>query len=86
MKHASIRELFAYWNLRRGARRAPDRGDIDPAVIRSVRLPPADAHTPQANAIMSASYSEPSTIQSGLVETSHADSSLTVWEIGLYPS
>jgi len=36
MKHASIRELFAYWNLRRGARRAPDRGDIDPAVIRSV--------------------------------------------------
>ena len=35
---------------------------------------------------MSASYSVPSTIQSGLVETPHADSSLTVWEIGLYPS
>src|SRR3954454_9451040 len=36
MKHASIRELFAYWNLRRGARLAPDRSDIDPAVIRGV--------------------------------------------------
>ena len=56
-----------------------------PAGIRSVRFPLADAHTPKANAIMSASYSEPSTIQSGLVETPHADSSLGVWEIGLTP-
>jgi hypothetical protein len=36
MKHSSIRELFAYWNDRRGARLAPDRSDIDPADIRGV--------------------------------------------------
>jgi hypothetical protein len=36
MKHSSIRELFAYWNDRRGARLAPDRSDIDPAGIRGV--------------------------------------------------
>lgn len=36
MKHRSNRELFAYWNERRGARLAPERTDIDPAAIRHV--------------------------------------------------
>ena len=36
MRHQSIRELFEYWNQRRGIRPAPDRADIDPAAIRSV--------------------------------------------------
>jgi hypothetical protein len=34
MKHSSSRELFAHWNERRGARALPERGDIEPAVIR----------------------------------------------------
>jgi hypothetical protein len=34
MRHPSIRELFDYWNLRRGRRAAPDRGDIEPGAIR----------------------------------------------------
>jgi hypothetical protein len=34
MKHSSIRELFEYWNDRRGRRLAPDRSDIDPGAIR----------------------------------------------------
>jgi hypothetical protein len=34
MKHASSRELFAYWTARRGARPAPDRSEIEPAAIR----------------------------------------------------
>jgi hypothetical protein len=34
MKHASIRQVFGYWNERRGVRLAPDRGDIEPAAIR----------------------------------------------------
>jgi hypothetical protein len=54
-----------------------------PPTIRRLRFPRADAHTPNAKAIMSRSYSAPSTIQSGLVETPHADSSLTVCEMGL---
>jgi hypothetical protein len=36
MKHASIRELFDYWNLRRGTRPAPERGEIEPGAIRGV--------------------------------------------------
>lgn len=36
MKHPATRELFAYWNELRGARSAPERGDIDPTAIRSV--------------------------------------------------
>jgi hypothetical protein len=36
MKHPSNRELFAYWNERRGARLAPARADIEPAAIRRV--------------------------------------------------
>lgn len=36
MKHPSIRELFDYWNGRRGRRAAPDRGDIEPGAIRRV--------------------------------------------------
>jgi hypothetical protein len=36
MKHPSIRELFDYWNLQRGRRPAPERGDIEPGAIRRV--------------------------------------------------
>jgi hypothetical protein len=36
MKHSSIRELFDYWNERRGGRPAPERGDIEPGAIRRV--------------------------------------------------
>jgi hypothetical protein len=36
MKHPSIRELFDYWNARRGRRPAPERGDIEPGAIRRV--------------------------------------------------
>lgn len=31
MKHAATRELFDYWNRRRGRRSAPARSNIDPA-------------------------------------------------------
>jgi hypothetical protein len=34
MKHASSRALYAHWNERRGARALPERGEIEPAVIR----------------------------------------------------
>src|ERR1700730_29518 len=36
MKHPSSRELFDYWNARRGRRPAPERGDIEPGAIRRV--------------------------------------------------
>ncbi len=36
MKHASTREVFDYWNERRGKRIAPQRGDIEPGAIRHV--------------------------------------------------
>ena len=36
MKHPSNRELFDYWNKRRGERLAPERADIEPAAIRHV--------------------------------------------------
>lgn len=36
MKHPSNRELFEYWNLRRGERLAPERGEIDPGAIRKI--------------------------------------------------
>jgi hypothetical protein len=36
MKHPSNRELFAYWNDRRGARLAPERTEIEPSAIRGV--------------------------------------------------
>jgi hypothetical protein len=36
MKHPSNRELFDYWNKRRGARRAPERADIEPSGIRNI--------------------------------------------------
>lgn len=36
MKHSSIRELFDYWNVRRGERAAPERADIEPGAIRHV--------------------------------------------------
>ncbi len=36
MKHPRNRELFAYWNERRGSRAAPERIDIEPGAIRSL--------------------------------------------------
>jgi hypothetical protein len=36
MKHSSTRELFDYWNMRRGTRSAPERGEIEPGAIRRV--------------------------------------------------
>jgi len=36
MKHSSSRQLFDYWNRRRGNRPAPERGEIEPAAIRGV--------------------------------------------------
>ncbi|HWV40116.1 PAS domain-containing protein [Pseudorhodoplanes sp.] len=36
MKHASSRELFDYWNERRGPRLAPQRTDIEPGAIRGI--------------------------------------------------
>jgi len=33
MKHSSTRDLYGYWNLRRGERAAPERVDIDPTAI-----------------------------------------------------
>jgi hypothetical protein len=36
MKHDSTRELFDYWNERRGPRTAPERGEIEPGAIRRV--------------------------------------------------
>jgi hypothetical protein len=36
MKHPSTRELFDYWNMRRGTRSAPERGEIEPGSIRRV--------------------------------------------------
>lgn len=36
MRHPSTRELFDYWNARRGRRAAPDRADIEPAAIRKI--------------------------------------------------
>jgi hypothetical protein len=34
MKHASTQAVFEYWNKRRGTRKAPERGEIDPGDIR----------------------------------------------------
>lgn len=34
MKHPSSRQVFEYWNERRGDRVAPERGDIEPGPIR----------------------------------------------------
>jgi len=36
MKHPSNRDLYAYWNERRGNRLAPERADIEPSAIRHV--------------------------------------------------
>jgi hypothetical protein len=36
MKHPSTRELFDYWNSRRGSRPAPERSEIEPGAIRRV--------------------------------------------------
>ena len=35
MKHAASRELYAYWEERRGQRSAPERADIEPGAIRA---------------------------------------------------
>lgn len=34
MKHAASRELYAYWEERRGERAAPERAEIEPGAIR----------------------------------------------------
>jgi hypothetical protein len=36
MKHAASRELYAYWDTRRGKRPAPERAEIEPGAIRQV--------------------------------------------------
>lgn len=36
MKQASTRELYDYWNVRRGTRTAPERNEIEPGAIRRV--------------------------------------------------
>jgi len=36
MKTAPTRKMYAYWNARRGSRRAPERGDIEPGAIREI--------------------------------------------------
>lgn len=36
MKHAASRELYAYWDERRGTRPAPERAEIEPGAIRGV--------------------------------------------------
>jgi hypothetical protein len=36
MKHAASRELYAYWEQRRGKRPAPERAEIEPGAIRHV--------------------------------------------------
>jgi len=36
MKHAASRELYAYWEERRGRRPAPQRAEIEPGAIRRV--------------------------------------------------
>jgi hypothetical protein len=36
MKHVASRDLYAYWQAKRGLRAAPERADIEPAAIRSV--------------------------------------------------
>jgi hypothetical protein len=36
MKHPSNRDLYDYWNERRGNRLAPERADIEPSAIRQV--------------------------------------------------
>lgn len=36
MKHAASRELYAYWQERRGKRSAPERNKIEPGAIRQV--------------------------------------------------
>jgi len=36
MKHPASRELYAYWEERRGKRSAPERADIEPGAIRQV--------------------------------------------------
>jgi hypothetical protein len=36
MKHAASRELYAYWEKKRGTRPAPERAEIEPGAIRGV--------------------------------------------------
>lgn len=36
MKHAATRALFAYWDMLRGERCAPERSEIDPTAIRGI--------------------------------------------------
>ena len=36
MKHAASRELYTYWEEKRGTRPAPERAEIEPGAIRGV--------------------------------------------------
>ena len=36
MKHAASRELYAYWEEKRGTRPAPERAEIEPGAIRGI--------------------------------------------------
>jgi hypothetical protein len=36
MKHPSSREFYSYWDDKRGAARAPDRSEIEPAAVREL--------------------------------------------------
>jgi hypothetical protein len=36
MKHSSTRQLYHYWNERRGLRSAPERSEIEPGAIRHI--------------------------------------------------
>jgi hypothetical protein len=36
MKHAASRELYAYWQEKRGGRPAPERDEIEPGAIRAI--------------------------------------------------
>lgn len=36
MRHAASKDLFKYWETLRGSRAAPERGEIEPAEIRSI--------------------------------------------------
>jgi hypothetical protein len=36
MKHAASRELYAYWEAKRGTRPAPERAEIEPGAIRGI--------------------------------------------------
>ena len=56
MKHPSNRELFNYWNERRGPRLAPERADIEPSAIRHVL---GDTFVLEASGMENTSFASP---------------------------